>query len=72
MHPSIEKIMQFGLDQNQALQIISLFKTEVILKRNDFWLKGFNIKVLINIEPFSGFLFHRLHIPRVSLGVIQI
>lgn len=39
MHQPIEKIMQFGLDQNQALQIISLFKTEVIIKRNDFWLK---------------------------------
>ena len=39
MHPSIEKIMQYGLDQNQAMQIISLFKTEVILKRNDYWLK---------------------------------
>ena len=39
MHPSIEKIMQFGLDQNQATQIISQLKTEVILKRNEFWLK---------------------------------
>jgi hypothetical protein len=38
MHPSIKKLMQFGLDQNQATQISSLFKTEVILKRNDFWI----------------------------------
>jgi hypothetical protein len=39
MQQTIEKIMQFGLDQEQALQISSLFKTEVILKKNDFWLK---------------------------------
>ena len=39
MHPIIEKLKQFGLDQNQVMQFISLFKTEVILKRNDFWLK---------------------------------
>lgn len=39
MHPLIEKLMQLGLDQNQALQMTSLFKTEVNLKKNDFWLK---------------------------------
>ncbi len=39
MHPMIETLIQFGLDQNQALQISSIFKTEVILKKNDIWLK---------------------------------
>ena len=39
MHPMIETLMQFGLDQDQAFQISSLFKTEVILKKNDIWLK---------------------------------
>lgn len=39
MNPIVEKILQFGLDQNQALQISSIFKTEVILKKNDIWLK---------------------------------
>lgn len=35
----IEKIMKSGFNQNQALQIIGLFKTEVNLKKNDLWLK---------------------------------
>jgi CRP/FNR family transcriptional regulator, anaerobic regulatory protein len=39
MNPIVEKITQFGLDQNQALQISSIFKTEVFLKKNDIWLK---------------------------------
>ena len=37
MNPIVEKVRQFGLDQ--ALQISSIFKTEVILKKNDIWLK---------------------------------
>jgi CRP-like cAMP-binding protein len=34
----IQKIMQLGLDENQARELVSLFKDEVSLKRNDFWL----------------------------------
>jgi hypothetical protein len=43
MQAAIEKIMQFGLEQDQAGKIIALFSREVILKRNDFWIEENNV-----------------------------
>lgn len=57
--------MLFGLDQNQALQISSIFKTEVILKKNDIWLKENTVCVFksnrsISTSPVTCYLLSRL------------
>ena len=39
MHELIEKIKLFGLDETKATKLASVFSTEIILDKNDYFLK---------------------------------